>query len=146
MTAITRRTSGSGMMGSATQADMATDMDLFDRHTEIRRTVEEVPDGVRTTTESDDPAIASRLQAHVSPMYQHLAQGREVTCMSSSLPTPVSRGQGYRRQLTLTAKGVSVTESSSDPAPAAAIHDHAREVTGFVDDGMPAMMRAMVGG
>src|SRR6266513_2843381 len=62
---------GSGMMGSATSADMSTYMDLFNHHSEIRRTVEQIPGGVRTTTESDDPALAAQLQTHVAAMYRH---------------------------------------------------------------------------
>jgi hypothetical protein len=137
---------GSGMMGSATSTDMSTYTEMFDRHTEIRRTVEQIPGGVRTTSESDDPALAAKLQAHVSAMYQHLNRRQEVTCMSASLPTLFRNSAGYRRQLTLTAKGVSVTETSSDPTITQAIRDHATEVTGFVRDGMPAMMRGMMGG
>src|SRR3989442_7969851 len=38
---------GTGMMGSATQADMSSYTKLFDRHTEIKRTVEEIDGGVR---------------------------------------------------------------------------------------------------
>lgn len=41
-------------------------------------------------------------------------------------------------------KGVVVTETSNDPRLTQAIRDHAREVTGFVRDGMPAMMRGMM--
>ncbi len=37
-------------------------------------------------------------------------------------------------------------ETADDPAITQAIRDHAREVTGFVRDGMPAMMRDMMGG
>jgi hypothetical protein len=135
-----------GMMGSATSADMTTYMDLFNRHTELRRTVEEVPGGVRTTTESDSPDLVVQLQAHVSSMYSHMNQGAEVTCMSNSLPTLFGNAKGYQRQLTLTAIGVSVTETSNDPALTAAIRKHAQEVSGFVRDGMPAMMRGMMGG
>ncbi len=71
--------------------------------------------GVRTTTESDAPYLVVQLQAHVSSMYTHLSQHAEVKCMSSSLPTLFRNSAGYRRQLTLTAKGVVVTETSSDP-------------------------------
>jgi len=42
---------GGGMMGVG-PADMSLYMDMFSRHTEINRTVEESPGGVRTTTES----------------------------------------------------------------------------------------------
>jgi len=135
----------SGMMGSATQADMSSYMKLFDRHTELRRTVETIDGGVRTTTESDAPDLVALLQAHVSSMYTHLNQRAEVTCMSSSLPTLFSSSTSYRRELTLTAKGVVATETSTDPRITTAIRDHAHEVSGFVRDGMPAMMRGMMG-
>ena len=125
---------------------MSTYTDLFDRHAEIRRTVEEIPSGVRTITESDSPELVAQLQTHVSNMYGHLDQRAEVTCMSDSLPTLFHHANGYRRQLTLTSKGVMVTETSSDPALTSAIRKHAQEISGFVRDGMPAMMRGMMGG
>src|SRR5437867_3561965 len=136
---------GTGMMGSATQADMSGYMNLFDRHNEIRRTVEMIEGGIRTTTESDSADLVAQLQAHVSSMYTHLNQHAEVTCMSSSLPTLFRNSGGYRRELTLSAKGVVVTETSSDPRLTKAIRQHADEVSGFVRDGMPAMMQGMMG-
>ena len=136
---------GTGMMGGATRPDMNTYMNLFDRHTEIRRTVEAIDGGVRTTTESDAPDLVAQLQAHVSSMYTHLNQRAEVTCMSSSLPTLFRNSAGYRRELTLTAKGVVVAETSSDAQLTNAIRAHAQEVSGFVRDGMPAMMGGTMG-
>ena len=136
---------GSGSMGSATQADMSSYMKLFDRHTDLRRTVEAIDGGVRTTTESDAPELIALLQTHVSSMYSHLNQRAEVTCMSSSLPILFRNSTSYRRELTLTAKGVVVTETSTDARITGAIREHAQEVSGFVRDGMPAMMRGMMG-
>jgi hypothetical protein len=133
------------MMGDATPADMSTYMGLFSRHTELHRTVQLVPGGVRTVTEADDPALAAQLQAHVASMYAHLNQGAEVRCMSSSLPVLFRNSRRYRRSLTIIARGVAVTETSDDPRIAAAIRSHAAEVTGFVEDGMPAMMAGMIG-
>lgn len=128
------------MMGYATAADMSTYMDLFGRHTELRRTVQLVPGGVRTLTEAGDPALTAQLQAHVASMYAHLDQDAEVSCMSSSLPVLFRNSRRYRRSLANTASGVAVTETSDDPRITAAIRSHAAEVTGFVDNGMPAMM------
>ena len=136
---------GSGSMGSATQADMSSYMKLFDRHTDLRRTVEAIDGGVRTTTESDAPELIALLQTHVSSMYSHLNQRAEVTCMSSSLPILFRNSTSYRRELTLTAKGVVVTETSTDFRITSAIREHAEEVSGFVHGGMPAMMRGMMG-
>lgn len=128
------------MMEGATAADMSMYMDLFARHAELRRTVHLVPGGVRTVTESDDPALAEQLQQHVASMYEHLDDGTEVTCMSASLPVLFRNSRRYRRTLANTARGVAVTETSDDPRITDAIRAHAAEVTGFVRDGMPAMM------
>lgn len=139
------RLTDGGMMGAST-ADMSGYMEMFSRHTEITRTVEEIPGGVRTTTQSNAPDLAAQLHGHVSSMYSHVGQGTEVMCMSQSLPTLFRNARGYRRQLTLTPTGVIAEETSNDPAITEAIRAHAREVTGFVRDGMPAMMQGMMGG
>ena len=65
--------------------------------------------------------------------------------MSSSLPTLFRRSPDYQRRLTFTAKGVIAEETASDPDLTNAIRAHAREVTGFVVEGMPAMMQGMMG-
>ena len=140
-----RLTDRCGFMGSDS-VDMSRYMEMFNRHREISRVVEEIPGGVRTTTQSNSPALAAQLQAHVSSMYSHLDQGTEVRCMSQSLPTLFRQANGYRRQFTFTATGVIAEETAEDPALTDAIRAHAREVTGFVQQGMPAMMQQMMGG
>jgi hypothetical protein len=125
--------------------DMSRYTEMFNRHSEITRTVEEIPGGIRTTTQSNAPDLVAQLQAHVSTMYSHLDQGAEVMCMSGSLPTLFRHANGYRRQLTFTPTGVIAEETADDPALTQAIRAHALEVTGFVRDGMPAMMRGMMG-
>jgi hypothetical protein len=60
---------GSGMMGmgrgimgmnhgSATDSEHSDIRDLFFNHDRIKRTVTNLPDGIRTVTESDDPKLA----------------------------------------------------------------------------------------
>lgn len=51
----TGRADGPGMMGGVSGTDMDRYMTMFARHTELRRTVENIPGGIRTTTESDAP-------------------------------------------------------------------------------------------
>ena len=143
--ALRIRLTDGGMMG-ASPADMSLYMEMFNRHNEISRTVEEIPGGIRTTTQSNAPDLVAQLQAHVTSMYSHVDQGAEVMCMSGSLPTLFRHANGYRRQLTLTATGVMAEETADDPALTQAIRAHAQEVTGFVRDGMPPMMRGMMGG
>lgn len=78
-------------------------------------------------------------------MYAHLDQGSEVTCISSSLLRLFRRAADYQRQITFTAKGLVVVETAADPDLTNAIRAHAREVTDFVVEGMPAMMQSMMG-
>lgn len=141
---LTNEPSGGGMMGAG-PADMRVYVDMFARHDEITRTVEEIPGGVRTTTESNLPDLATQLQTHVSSMYSHLGHGSEVMCMSSTLPTLFRNAGGYRRQLTFTPTGVIAEETADDPNLVQVIRAHAQEVSGFVRDGMPAMMQGMMG-
>jgi hypothetical protein len=117
---------GGGMMG-VSPTDMSRYMEMFNHHNEITRTVEEIPGGIRTTTQSDSPELAAQLKAHVSSMYSHVEQGPEVTCMSDSLATLFRRSDGYRRQLTLTPTGVIAEETADDPDLIQAIRAHARK-------------------
>ncbi|MGZ8802553.1 MAG: hypothetical protein ACXWZL_08075 [Mycobacterium sp.] len=133
------------MMNGPPNMDMGLYMEMFNRHRELRRTVEEIPGGVRTTTESDSPDLVAQLQTHVTTMYSNVDQGAEVMCMSGTLPTLFRNAVDYQRQLTLTPKGVVAVETSSDPNLTQVIRAHAAEVTGFVNEGMPAMMGPMMG-
>jgi hypothetical protein len=136
---------GSGMMGNTSPADMNVYMEMFNRHNEIKRVVEQIPGGVRTTTQSDAPDLTAQLHTHVSTMYSHLQQGDEMTCMSRTLPTLFQNANNYRRQLTLTPTGVIAEETSDDPHLTDVIREHAKEIDGFVREGMSAMMRGMMG-
>ncbi len=133
-----------GGMMNVSQHDGQTYMRMFDHHQEITRSLHELPNGVRTITESNNLEIAELLKEHVPAMYEHLSNGQEVRCMSDSLPTLFRNASRYHRQLTLTPKGVEVIETSNDPEVIAALRRHAAEVTGFVRQGMPAMMRGMM--
>lgn len=142
--AMAGRPMGPGMMGSVPPADMRTYMEMFSRHDEIRRVVEEIPGGVRTTTECASPDLVAQLQGHVSSMYDHVERGVEINCMSESLPTLFRYADDYRRHLSFTPTGVVAEETSNDPDITRAIRAHAVEVSGFVRDGMPAMMNEMM--
>jgi hypothetical protein len=135
--------SGPGMMGGG---DMRSIRELFASHNQIRRTVEEIPGGIRSVTESDNPQVASLIQSHVPSMYQHIDHGQSIPMimMSSTLPVMAQNADRYQRHFQLTPKGIVVTEISNDPGMVAVIRDHAREVSGFVTEGMPAMMKGMM--
>jgi hypothetical protein len=79
--------------GGATGMDMSMYMEMFSRHNEIRRTVEEIPGGVRTTTESDSPDLAALLHEHVPSMYSHLDQGGEIMSIAAMPDCTYSRSR-----------------------------------------------------
>lgn len=130
-----------GMMGG----DMGIIHQLFANHNQVRRTVEEIPGGIRTVTESDNPQVAALIQAHVPNMYQRIEnrQGIPMIMMSSTLPIMFANADLYQRQLETTSKGVAITETSDDPDMVAVIREHGREVSNFVDYGMSAMCGMM---
>src|SRR6185437_16809693 len=59
---------GPGMMGMAgdpaTREQLRVIHTLFINHDRIKRTVTNLPNGIRTVTESDDPQIAALLKTH----------------------------------------------------------------------------------
>jgi hypothetical protein len=136
-----------GMMGngmSNMMGPMRTGMALFRRHNEIHRQVTVLPNGVRAVTESDSPEVSALIQ-HVTGMYRRIDQDRPFAYpMSRTVPALFQNIGRYRRELQLTPRGVVVTETAEDADMVRLVHAHAREITGFVDEGMPAMMRGMM--
>ena len=133
-----------GMMGNS--SDMNTIHQLFANRNLIHRTVEELPNGIRAVTESDNPDVAALIQSHVPKMYQRVDTGQRFPMirMVPTLPTMFDNADRYQRQYELTSKGIIVTETSSDREMVEVIQEHAREVTQFVEEGMSAMRGGMM--
>jgi hypothetical protein len=128
--------------GSA--ADMGLVMDLVHNHTEIRRTVTNFPDGIRTVTESDNPEVAQAIKAHVASMSSRLKDGREFNIFSTTLPVIFDSADQIKSVVEMTDKGAIVTRTAADPKLVAALQAHAGEVTELVRDGMAGMHRGMM--
>jgi hypothetical protein len=134
-----------GMMAPENREAMRTGMALFAAHADVRRVVTDLPDGVHAVTTSADPKTAALIQAHVTEMYARLGSGNAFPYpMSPSVPVMFENSTLYQRNLTALPDGIDVTETSTDPAMIKIIQSHAREITGFVREGMPAMMRGMM--
>lgn len=67
-----------GMMGmghgTATMTERQGIHDMFMSHEQIRRTVTNLPNGIRTVTESDDPELAAVLASHVAGMIERVKE------------------------------------------------------------------------
>jgi hypothetical protein len=141
---------GGGMMGMgrdrATASDMSTIHDLAVYHDRIKRTVENLPDGIRTVTESDDPEIAKLIKEHVAKMGERVRAGKMMGVpIESPAVHQIYRNKDKIRTTTeQTSKGVIVVQTSADPKIAKLLQEHAVEVTSLVEGGMEAMHAAMM--
>jgi len=141
---------GHGMMGmghdSATMAPMGVIHELFINHDRITRSVANLPDGIRTVTESDDPRIRQLLRDHVATMRQRVDTGNDpgLPIESEALRSIFQNYDKIETKVETTDKGVVVVQTSTDQETIAALQQHASEVTGFVKEGMAAMHAAMM--
>ena len=111
-------------------------------HEKIKRTVTNLPDGIRTITESDEPQVAQAIKAHVASMERRLGDGKEFNLFSPTIPVLFANRDKIKTVVATTDKGSTVTQTSSDPQVVAALQAHAVEVSELARDGMVAMMRA----
>lgn len=137
-----------GMMGgmgrggdSTTMAVMQVVHQLMTNHDKLRRTVVNLPNGIRTLTESDDTDMIAMIQKHVATTGEFVAAGRDPNLPMSTpaLHGVLQNGTRITRRVERTAKGVLVVETSSDTATVRLLQAHAAEVTDLVKRGMAAM-------
>jgi hypothetical protein len=124
-------------------ADMHLVRDMLFSHDRIRRTVTNLPDGIRTVTESDDPQVAQAIKTHVASMVQRLGDGKEFNLFSKTIPVLFDNRDKIKTSVETTEKGSVVTQTSGDAKVVAALQEHATEVDELVREGMAAMMRNM---
>ena len=133
---------GGGMgRGGGHGGDMMGIHALFARRDEIRRTVTQIPGGVRATTESDDPAVVAQLREHVQSMYARLKEGRPINTKDPLFAAIFENADKIHVEMENTPKGITVTETSADPKVVALVRRHAEVVSLFIANGMQEMMR-----
>ena len=142
--------SGNGMQDMMSRGNMMGPMkfgmELFERHAEIQRATQYLPNGIIDATVSGNAKTAGIIQAHVIEMYNRLAANRPFNyMMSPSASTMLRNPDKYQRSYRLLPTGIEVTETSDDPEMVKVIYAHAKELDRFAKEGMPAMMRGMMG-
>jgi hypothetical protein len=141
---------GPGMMGmnggSATAAEHSDIRDLFFNHESIKRTVTNLPDGIRTVTESNDPQVAATIKKHVAEMGKRVEEGRDpgLPIESSALHSLFRDKDKIKSTYEVTEKGIVVIQTSTDASVVKALQDHAAEVTDLAQRGMVAAHEAMM--
>ncbi|MFW6206316.1 MAG: hypothetical protein ACOC5J_00110 [Gemmatimonadota bacterium] len=127
-------------------ADMGLVHELLVDHESIRRTVTDLPDGVRTVTESDDPRVAEAIKEHVASMDRRLVEGDIFNVRSSRIPVIFENADKIRTTIEETPSGVVFVQTTDDPELVPVLQGHAREVDELVSDGMAAMHGSAAGG
>jgi hypothetical protein len=115
-------------------------------HRQIRRTVTNLPNGIRSVTESDNPDLAAVIVSHVVGMDARVQQGLDpqVRLQSPTRDMIFANRWLIETVLELTPTGIIVNQTSSDPKTVAALQTHAAVVTEMVNHGMRAVRRSMM--
>lgn len=132
------RMGGMGMGGNQPQ-DMKTIHALFDDHQKITRTVKNIRNGVETVTESDDPKVKALIIEHSWAMKARLEKKQPIRQWDPLFAELFKHSDKIKMELTNTAKGVKVVETSDDAYVVKLIQSHAAGVSEFVKEGMPVM-------
>lgn len=114
---------------------------LLHHHASIRRTVTRLPNGLAAVTESDDPAIARLIQDHALAMKQRMTTGARVRIWDPVFVELFDRHDKVRLDVTLTPRGVSIHETTDDPATLRLMRSHAAGVSDMVREGSAASQR-----
>jgi hypothetical protein len=126
---------------AAHKADMELFHFLLDHRQEISRKVTNLPNGVETVTESDDPKIVEKLQAHVASMYKRVEEKRPIHARDPLFAEIFRNADKITMKLEKTKKGVTVVETSDDAYVAKLIQTHAEVVNLFLKNGRSEMMK-----
>ncbi len=137
--------------GSASSTEMQELHRMFVDHTMIKRSVTNLPNGIKTLTESDDPEMTRILVSHVAGMIKRVEEGRNpgLPMQSPQLEIIFRKKDKIKTSLEPTPKGIEVTQTSDDAETVTALQKHAADVSDSVQRGMQAAhdtMRRNMGG
>lgn len=119
---------------------------MFRNFRSLSRSVENLPNGIKTITTSDDPKTMEALVSHVAGMITRVEEKRDpqIFIQSPTLDIFFERGDAIETDIEISEAGVIVIQTSEDPDVVAALHIHAAEVTDMVDRGMMAVHEKMM--
>ena len=119
---------------------------LFQKHNEIKRLAENIPNGIITVTESDNEELRSSIVDHVTMMVTRLQEEKnpQVIIQSPTLHEIFKYYDEIETEIELTEKGISVIQTSENPKVVALLQQHASEISDMVDRGMQAIHERMM--
>lgn len=136
-----------GLRGLDASVEESAELQLLFRGFQtLTREVENLPDGIRSVTNSTDPDVMDALVSHVVGMIARVEEGRDPQIMvqSPTLDIFFMRGASITSDIEVTDAGIVVTQTSQDPEIVEALHVHAAEVSDMAARGMRAVHERMM--
>ena len=136
-----------GLRGRNATPDESADLAVLFRNFEtLSRTVEDLPNGIRTVTTSSDPDVMGTLATHVFEMIQRVerADDPQIFIQSPTLDIFFERPEAITTEIEMTDAGIVVVQTSNDQQVVAALHTHAGEISDMAARGMDAVHEMMM--
>jgi hypothetical protein len=136
-----------GLQGvDTTDVEVSDLKTIFINHMKIDRVVENLPNGIRTVTESDDETLRESIVTHVAFMVTRLEEGRnpQVMIQSPTLDLLFERYDEINTVIEMTDLGIEVTQTSENSEIVALLQKHAAEVSEMSERGMAAVHERMM--
>ena len=136
-----------GLRGiDTTQVEISDLKNIFTNNIKINRRVEQLPNGIKTITETDDDDLRESIVTHVALMVTRLEEGRnpQVIIQSPTLDLLFDRYDDIETNVEITNRGVQVIQTSSNRDVVALLQQHAAEVSDMSERGMRAVHERMM--
>lgn len=136
-----------GLIGENTTADEVDALkELFINHKGIARTVENLPNGIRTVTTAEDDVLRDAIVNHVASMIYRVEDGLDprIPIQSPTLDLLFEKPELITTDIEFADMGVIVVQTSDDPEMVTALQTHAGEVSDLAARGMIAVHETMM--
>ena len=136
-----------GLQGKDTTENEVDDLKtIFKNHKQITRTVENISNGITTTTETTDDKLRDALVSHVVTMVARLEEKRnpKIIIQSPTLDKLFAESDAIQTNITMTELGIVVTQTSTNPIVVKTLQTHAAEVSDMARRGMEAVHERML--
>ena len=135
-----------GLQGKDTTENEVDDLKtIFNNHQQIIRKVENISNGVITTTQTQDEQLRAALVSHVVAMVARLEEKRDpkIIIQSPTLDILFVHSDAIKTQISMTELGIVVTQTSANQSVVKALQTHAAEVSDMAKRGMEAVHERM---
>lgn len=136
-----------GLQGiDTTEAEVNDLKTIFKNHKEIKRTVTNLDNGIKTETYSDNEEIRAAIVNHVTLMVTRIQENRnpKVMIQSPTLDKLFNNFDKIETSIELTDTGIAVIQTSEDPKVVKLLQTHASEINDMVEKGMQAIHERMM--